>query len=280
MIKIVHSVSRMQKICHDLKKRKTIAVVPTMGFLHNGHLSLVKLAQKKADVVIVTIFVNPMQFGKNEDLAKYPRDAQGDLRKLSGLKVDFVFIPTVKVLYPKNFQTVVSVDQVSQRLCGSVRPGHFQGVATVVLKLFQIIQPDFAIFGKKDFQQLKIIEQMVSDLNVPVKIVAAPIMREKDGLALSSRNTYLSPDERGLAVFLNRGLESVQEACRRQKITTTRMRQIFLDQMPKNHKIKIDYVECLDSSSLKPIPEHVRGKTLVAVAAWIGNTRLIDNKVV
>lgn len=279
-MKIIRSVAQMQKTCLHLKKCKTIAVVPTMGALHTGHLSLVKLAQKKADVVIVTIFVNPMQFGKNEDLARYPRDEKGDLHKLKHSKVDFVFIPNAQAMYPKNFQTLVSVDQVSQRLCGRVRPGHFQGVATVVLKLFQIVQPDFAIFGKKDFQQLKVIEHMVNDLNVPVKIIAAPIIREKDGLALSSRNRYLSPDERELALFLNRGLKRVQQACQEQKITTTRMRQIFLDQMPKNHKIKIDYVECLDSSSLKPLAEPVRGKTLVAVAVWVGNTRLIDNRVI
>lgn len=279
-MRVIRSVSQMQKTCLDLKKSKTIAVVSTMGALHAGHLSLVKLAQKKADVVIVTIFVNPIQFSPNEDLAKYPRDEKGDLRKLNSAKVDFVFIPMAQAMYPKNFQTRVSVDQVSQRLCGRVRPGHFQGVATVALKLFQIIQPDFAIFGKKDFQQLKVIEHMVNDLNVPVKIIAAPIVREKSGLALSSRNEYLSPDEHELALFINQGLKRVEQACREKKITTTRMRQIFLDQMPKNHEIKIDYVECLDSSSLKPLAEPVRGKTLVAVAVWVGNTRLIDNRVV
>lgn len=278
-MKIIRSVSQMQKICLALKKTRKIAVVPTMGALHDGHLSLVKIAQKKADVVIVTIFVNPTQFGKNEDLAKYPHDEKGDLQKLGKLKVDYVFMPKSWDMYPKNFQTVVSVEKVSRGLCGSSRPGHFEGVATVVLKLLQITQSDFAIFGKKDFQQLKVIERLVSDLNIPVKIVAAPIVREEDGLALSSRNRYLSDDERKLALFLSRGLKRVQEACRGQKITAKRMRQIFLDQKPKNNKIKIDYVECLDSTTFKPLQKYLRGQTLVAVAAWVGKTRLIDNRV-
>ena len=270
----------MQKICLRLKGKKNIAVVPTMGFLHEGHLRLVKKAQLKADVVIVTIFINPAQFGKNEDLKTYPRDEKGDLAKLKKLAVDYVFVPQASAIYTQDYQTYVDVTVASQGLCGEKRPEHFRGVATVVLKLLQITQPDYAVFGQKDYQQLVLIKQMVKDLNIPVKIVGMPIIREKDGLAMSSRNAYLSVSERKLALGLQKGLKQVKIACQDGASNISVLKKVFLRAMQKNAKVKVDYIEIVHKDQLTALKKYQPHNSLVAVAVFVGKTRLIDNIVV
>jgi len=276
-MKIIRSVKKMQQIGLSLKNKRTIALVPTMGYLHNGHLSLITIAQKKADVTVTTIFINPTQFGKNEDLSKYPRDEKGDLKKLRKLGVDYVFIPKTEDMYAKDNQVSVHIGNSANILCGKSRPTHFDGVATVVLKLFNIIQPNYAVFGKKDYQQLVIIEQMARDLNLPVKILSGKIAREKDGLAMSSRNAYLNGYERRLALCLSLGLKAVKRACLKKSPGVKEMKKAFLSQIPKDKRIQIDYIECRDKNDLSTIKKYKKGKTLVATAIYIGKTRLIDN---
>lgn len=279
-MRLILSPKKMQGLALSLKQnRKTIALVPTMGFLHDGHLKLVSEAKKRAQVVVVSIFVNPMQFGKNEDLGRYPRDEKNDLAKLKKLGVNFVFLPQVKDVYPKNFQTSVEVCEMSQGLCGKSRPGHFVGVATVVLKLLNIVQPDVAVFGKKDFQQLRVIQTLVHDLNLPVKIHGVAIVREKDGLALSSRNTYLTLTDRGLALGLSRGINAVRAVCCKQRLSAIEMQNIFLAELSKSEQVRVDYVACVDAQTLKPVDMYQKGRTLLAVAVFVGTTRLIDNAV-
>lgn len=281
-MKTITSIEAMRKTAAGLKRKgKTVAFVPTMGYLHEGHLSLVRLAKKRADVVVVSIFVNPTQFAPHEDLARYPRDEKGDLKKLQELKTDFVFFPKEKDMYPKDFQTTVEVHSVSKGLCGDSRPGHFQGVATVVLKLFNVVTPDVAVFGKKDFQQLQVLKTMARDLNLPVKILGAPIVREKDGLAMSSRNAYLSEENRKIALCLPRALSAAAKACqKRPKLDAVEIRSAFLKELPLSERVVLDYFECVDSETLKPLARHEKGRTLIAAAAFIGTTRLIDNVVV
>jgi len=279
-MKTIRSITKMQNICLALKKKKSIAVIPTMGFLHDGHLSLVKMARKKADVTIVTIFVNPMQFGKNEDFGNYPRNEKGDIKKLKALKVDYVFLPETKDIYPNGYQTTVKIDKLTQPLCGKSRPGHFDGVTTIVLKLFQIIQPDFSIFGKKDYQQLMVIKKMVTDLDLPIKILSGNIIREKDGLAMSSRNAYLNAHDRQLALCLRKGLTAVKRACLNNSLSVKKCKTIFLSQIPKNKQMKVDYIEILDATNLSALKKIRKGKTLVATAVFVGKTRLIDNIII
>jgi pantoate--beta-alanine ligase len=278
-MKTVTSVKQMQTVASGLKRKfKTIAFVPTMGYLHDGHLSLVRMAKKRADVVIASIFVNPTQFAPHEDLARYPRDAKGDLAKLKKLGVDFVFVPQAKDMYPEGFQTLVEVREVSQGLCGTTRPGHFQGVATVVLKLFNIVSPDVAIFGKKDYQQWLVLKAMARDLNLRVNVVGAPIVREQDGLAMSSRNAYLSAEDRRIALCLPRGLKAAAAACRAEPgLPAAKIRAAFLKEIPLTERVVLDYFECVDANTLKPLVKHAQGKTLLAAAIFVGTTRLIDN---
>lgn len=255
-----------------------VALVPTMGCLHAGHLSLVTRAQKHADRVVVSIFVNPMQFGPTEDLSRYPRDVKGDLAKLKNAGVDLVFLPRAQDIYPAGFQSRVLVADLSRGLCGTARPGHFDGVATVVLKLFNLVRPRVAIFGEKDWQQLQVIRALVSDLDVPVKIIGAPIVREVDGLAMSSRNVYLSRDERALALGLSRGLRRVAKACRATPgLSCAAARKIFLGEFAASKNARVDYFSCVARDTLVPLQKHVAGKTLFAAAVFIGKTRLIDN---
>ena len=278
-MQVICNIKQMQKIIAELDKNKTVGMVPTMGFLHAGHLSLVRLAQKKADITIVSIFVNPTQFGPNEDFKRYPRDEKGDLKKLHDLEVDYVFIPKASAMYPADFQTEVSVKELTKPLCGRSRPGHFNGVMTVVNKLFNIIKPDFAVFGQKDFQQLLSIKKMVVDLNIPIQIVAAPIVRENDKLAMSSRNVYLSKEQRKDAPNINNGLTAVKRACLQKKLSVGKMKEIFLKALPKRDYIRVDYVECLDVNDLTEITSYKKGHTLMAVAVFFGKTRLIDNRI-
>ena len=276
-MKVFKSTASMQKWAISHKGKSRLGFVPTMGYLHDGHLSLVKEAKKRAEKVIVSIFVNPLQFGPNEDLATYPHDLKADKSKLEALGVDALFLPTPEMMYSKDFQTNVSLSQLSQGLCGGKRPGHFDGVATVVLKLFQITQPDIAVFGRKDYQQLALITQMVKDLNLPLKIVGAPIVREKDGLAMSSRNAYLNPQERQLATGLNRGLKAIRKQFLEKPMTVARARKLFEKQLGPDRRIKIDYFEVVDATNLRSISKLQKGQSLIAVAVFVGKTRLIDN---
>lgn len=258
---------------------KILGFVPTMGALHDGHLSLVREARKMSDVVIVSVFVNPTQFAPGEDLDKYPRDATRDAELLSNENVDYIFFAKAEEMYTPNFHTYVKVRELSDRLCGQTRPTHFEGVITVVMKLFHIVDPHFAFFGQKDAQQLVIIRRMVRDMNMDVEIVRCPIVREPDGLAMSSRNAFLSPEERVAAPVLYRSLEHalarIEEGERKAKTIVKEIRQII----EAETLARIDYVAATDLIELKDV-KNLKGKCLIAVAAYFGNTRLIDNLIV
>ena len=255
---------------------KVIGFVPTMGSLHEGHLALVREARKMSDIVVVSIFVNPAQFAPNEDFEAYPRDPTRDAELLSNEQVDFLFLPKAEEMYTPNYRTSVKVKDLSEKLCGVSRPTHFEGVTTVVMKLFHIVDPHFAFFGQKDAQQLVIIMRMVRDMNMDVEIVRVPTVREPDGLALSSRNIYLSPDERKAATVLNRALQHaykrIEEGERKSKTLIKEMREII----SAEPLAKIDYIAITDLLLLNDV-KSIKGKCLIAVAAFFGNTRLIDN---
>jgi pantoate--beta-alanine ligase len=259
-----------------------ICVVPTMGYLHDGHLSLLRAGRARADVLIVTIFVNPTQFGPGEDLDLYPRDEEGDLAKIRACGVDLAFCPAPAAMYPPGYQTHVEVTELQTPLCGASRPGHFRGVATVVTKLFHLTWPHLAIFGQKDFQQLALIRRMTADLDLGVEIVGMPIVREPDGLAMSSRNAYLSAEERAQAVCLWRGLEAAR-ACFAAGERDARA-LIAAAQQPIEHAAlaRIEYVELRDAATLEPVSTPVNTvdrPAVLAMAVHFGNTRLIDNTV-
>lgn len=251
-----------------------IGFVPTMGALHDGHLSLVEEARRRADVVVASIFVNPKQFGPNEDLDRYPRDLAGDADKLARAGCDLVFAPTPQVVYPDGFQTLVRLDRTTGGLCGDHRPGHFDGVTTVVLCLFEILRPDVAVFGEKDYQQLAVIRAMARDLHLDVSIVGAPIVREADGLAMSSRNVYLSDEERSRALALHRALF----AARDRRSTTKDPRELLETArgVLEAARITPEYLELRDAETLANVDD-ARDETVMLVAARIGATRLIDN---
>jgi pantoate--beta-alanine ligase len=276
-MKVIRKIKSMQKIADDLRKKgKKIAFVPTMGYLHEGHLSLVRIAKKWGDVVVVSIFVNPTQFGPSEDYNSYPRDEKRDLSLLKKEKVDFVFIPSVEEMYPENYQTYVEVVEMSKYLCGRSRPGHFRGVCTVVTKLFNIVKPHYAVFGEKDYQQLKIIERMTADLNMDVKIIPGPTVRERDGLAMSSRNVYLSEEERKSALSLSKALNEVKkmvEGGERDCEVLIRKAREIIEREPHT---RIDYVEIVDPVRLEPI-KRIEDKAVIALAVFVGKARLIDN---
>lgn len=256
---------------------KTVGFVPTMGALHDGHLSLFHRAREENDVVSISIFVNPTQFGPNEDLSRYPRDPEGDLRKAEALGVDVVFMPTPETMYPPGFQTCVEVTELQKPLCGAFRPGHFRGVATVVTKLLLLSFPTRAYFGRKDFQQWRLIERMVADLNIPTTIVSMPIVREPDGLAMSSRNRYLSPEEREAALALYRGLLRAQELFEAGEQDPERFVRAVRDVLESTPGVRaVDYVEIRDGETLAPVERVERG-ALLALAAHVGPARLIDN---
>ncbi|MCP2605338.1 pantoate--beta-alanine ligase [Candidatus Aminicenantes bacterium AH-873-B07] len=279
-MKTVESIKEMKKIVRDLKrKNEIIGFVPTMGYLHEGHLSLIRESVKKANKTIVSIFVNPTQFGPSEDYNRYPRDIERDKRLLEIEKVDYLFYPCVEEMYPKGYKTYVETTHLQDKLCGRSRPGHFRGVCTVVLKLFNIVQPDIAFFGQKDAQQAIIIKRMVKDLNLDVKIEVMPIIREKDGLAMSSRNTYLNPEERKSATVLYRSLQLakklIEKGERNSELIISKMKEL-IEAEPFS---KIDYIEIVDLEELNPIKE-IKNEALIALAVYIGNTRLIDNIIV
>ncbi len=253
-----------------------IAVVPTMGYLHEGHLSLMRIAKSQADKVIVSIFVNPTQFGPTEDLDKYPRDLARDQQLCEAEGVDLVFHPSPADMYQPDFSVWVNEESLSQTLCGAFRPIHFRGVCTVCLKLFNITQADVAVFGRKDAQQVLIIERMVRDLNVPINIIQAPLIREADGLALSSRNKYLSEAEHQRALAISKSLRKVQEAYQAGERSAEALKNIVRSALEAAPADKIDYVDVMSRASLRPI-DTIDQPALLAVAAYFGTTRLIDN---
>ncbi len=258
--------------------RKRLGLVPTMGALHEGHLSLVRAAKAQCDAVAVSIFVNPTQFGPTEDLSKYPRQFDRDRQLLEKEGVDILFAPSVEEIYPDGAVTWVLVEGLSEKLDGRSRPGHFRGVATIVAKLFHILEPDAAFFGQKDAAQLAVIRRMVRDLNFPVEVVACPIVRESDGLAMSSRNAYLNRDERGRALVLRCSLEQVQQEFQAGERISAKLISAAKEVFAREPQVVFDYFEIVDPDTLDPV-ERISQKTLVAVAAYVGSTRLIDNLV-
>src|SRR5437016_9964196 len=257
---------------------KRVGFVPTMGALHDGHISLVRAAKAQSDFVLASIFVNPTQFGPNEDLAKYPRTFEADRKKLEAEGVDLLFAPSVEEMYPAGAVTFVTTEGISDRLDGRSRPGHFRGVTTVVAKLFHIVEPDVAFFGQKDAAQVAIIQRMVRDLVLPVAIVVAPIIREPDGLALSSRNAYLSPGERRQATVLSRALREAEQRYRAGERVSARLVEAAREIVLSEPDVRVDYIAVVDRETLEPVSPAGTG-TLVAVAAVVGTTRLIDNLV-
>jgi pantoate--beta-alanine ligase len=257
-----------------------VGFVPTMGALHEGHMSLMAQARSEADVVIASIFVNPLQFGPNEDLSRYPRPIEADIEKLEAAGVDALFLPSVEDMYPAGASTLVEETMVSGPLCGAMRPGHFRGVTTVVLKLFNLVQPHVAVFGQKDAQQCAVIERMVRDLDVPVEIVRGAIVREGDGLALSSRNVYLAPEDRAAAPLIYKSLQAVAAAYAAGEHDAERLRSIGLKVLAQSDRIRPQYWDVRDPESLGAIAMVGARGALCAVAAHLGTTRLIDNLVI
>ncbi|MCD6441812.1 MAG: pantoate--beta-alanine ligase [Candidatus Marinimicrobia bacterium] len=255
---------------------KTIGLVPTMGYFHEGHLSLIDVARKNCDIVVVSLFVNPTQFGPNEDLAKYPRDFERDERLAKERGADIIFYPDTREMYPDPFLTYVVTEKLSGVLCGESRPIHFRGVTTVVAKLFNIVQPDIAVFGRKDAQQAIIIKKMVADLNFPVEIIVAPIIREADGLAMSSRNTYLNSKERKQAPIIYRALQKAIEMVQRGELDAESVERSIRQQIETAPLARIEYIEIVNEKNLEPV-KTIEPGTFVAVAVWFGKTRLIDN---
>jgi len=276
-MKIITSITEMQQAALALRREgRRIAFVPTMGFLHEGHASLLREGRTRGDVLVLSIFVNPIQFGPGEDLERYPRNLDGDCAIARACGVDIVFTPTAAEMYPAGFQTSIRVKELALPLCGASRPGHFDGVATVVAKLFNIVQPDVALFGRKDFQQLAIIRRMATDLSLPVEIVGMPIVREADGLAMSSRNAYLSADQRQSALCLYRAIRLVRERYAAGERQAARLIEAARDLIQAEPAAAIDYLELRDSASLETVST-VSDTTLMALAVKIGTTRLIDN---
>ncbi len=253
-----------------------IGLVPTMGYLHEGHLSLVRLSRDRADVSVVSIFVNPMQFGPAEDLERYPRDEDGDRAKLEESGVDVLYMPTGDAMYGDGYQTTVNVAEVTTGLCGDARPVHFQGVTTVVAKLFNTVCPDVAVFGEKDYQQLATIRRMVRDLDWGIEVVGGPIVREPDGLAMSSRNFYLSPDEREAALALSRSLDEARRALRSGEVEADAILDRVRTVLATEPLVQLEYAAVVDTESLRPI-DRIDSNALLALAAQVGKTRLIDN---
>jgi pantoate--beta-alanine ligase len=276
---IIRDPKEMRARAEDLRRDgRRIAVVPTMGALHEGHLTLLRAARARADIVILTIFVNPTQFGPSEDLSRYPRDEAGDIEKARTCGIDLAFCPEAEVMYPPGAQTFIEVRELQKPLCGASRPGHFAGVATIVTKLFHITQPHLAVFGEKDYQQLAIIRRMVRDLDLGIEVVGVPIVREPDGLALSSRNAYLWPDQRNAALSLSKGLAAAQAAFDAGERDAARLVAAARAQIDAEPGVRIDYLELRDADELSPL-ETVSGRAVIAVAAFVGTTRLIDNRV-
>ena len=276
-MKVIHEIAEMQAASREARVEDlAIGFVPTMGALHEGHLSLVRRARQYSSLVVVSIFVNPLQFGPGEDFTRYPRTLQSDCALLETEGVDIVFAPSAEQMYPAAATTVVHVQGLSDRLDGRSRPGHFLGVSTVVAKLFHIVQPDFAVFGQKDAAQVAVLRQMVRDLNIPVEMIVAPIARDADGLALSSRNAYLTAEERRQALVLHRALLAIEALANSGETDSERLRTAALAILAAEPAAQLDYLEIINPDTLEAVATIAHG-ALAAVAATIGKTRLIDN---
>jgi len=276
-MKVVTDISEMAALSVERRRRGwTIGFVPTMGYLHKGHLSLVRLARERARWIVASVFVNPTQFGPGEDYDQYPRDRERDRALLEAEGCDVMFFPSAEAMYPHGFSTTVSVGDLAEKLCGRSRPGHFDGVATVVLELLNIVRPDLAVFGEKDAQQLAVIRRMVSDLNTGVEIVGGPTVRESDGIAASSRNAYLSPEERKQATCLVHALEKAQDLVRSGETRAESVVEAMRRVIESEPLARIDYVSVVDPESLEDL-EVLPREALAALAVRVGDTRLIDN---
>jgi pantoate--beta-alanine ligase len=279
-MELIHTVAWMKQVAAEAQRNdRLLGLVPTMGALHEGHFSLVRAAQRECSPVVVSIFVNPIQFGPSEDFQKYPRTLDADRAALEKLQVDYVFAPPTEEMYPAGFSTWVNVDGLSDRLEGRARPGHFRGVATVVLKLFEIVQPQFAFFGRKDAQQARIIRQMARDLDLDTAIVVCPIVREKDGLAMSSRNAYLSTTDRRAATVLSRSLERARREITGGETDIVRLIAAVRSVVDTEPGVALDYAEIVDADTLEPAMA-LRKTCYIVLAARVGNTRLIDNALI
>ena len=277
VLKLVHKIEDARNVIADARREnKKIGFVPTMGALHEGHLTLVRRAREMCDYVCVSIFVNPTQFGPNEDLNKYPRTLESDAERCREAGVDLIFAPSAAEMYPEGFNSWVKVKGLTEMLEGEIRPGHFRGVTTVCAKLFNIIEPDYAFFGTKDYQQLKVIEKMICDLNMRLKIVPVETVRESDGLAMSSRNAYLSTDERQSALILSKSLQKAREAFNSGERSAAAIQELVENLIKTEQSADIDYVAVVDGESLAPIDEIIK-PAVVLLAVRIGKTRLIDN---
>jgi len=277
MIKIIQSVKEMQTFSESLRlKGQKIAFVPTMGYFHEGHLTLMKAGREKADCLIISIFVNPIQFGPSEDLEKYPRDFDRDIQLAGDVGVDVVFYPTNEEMYPPLYQTSIQVEKVTRNLCGISRPDHFKGVTTVCAKLFNIVKPHMAVFGRKDFQQLVAIKRMVQDLNIDMEVISMPTVREYDGLAMSSRNVYLKKEERNSALSLSRSLKLAKEMYDKGERNASVISEAVRGFIEPHPYTKIEYVKICDANTLEDI-EQIKGEAVLALAVKVSSTRLIDN---
>jgi pantoate--beta-alanine ligase len=278
-VEVVSAPAEMQRLAEAARRQGSrIALVATMGFLHEGHLALMREARRRASLLVVSIFVNPTQFGPSEDLTRYPRDLAGDVAKIREVPADLVFAPDSADIFVPGAQTWVEVSELTRGLCGAHRPGHFRGVTTIVAKLFNLVRPHLAIFGEKDFQQLRAIQQMVRDLNFDVEIVSFPIVRESDGLAMSSRNAYLSADQRRDALALSRALFAARDRAAAGLCDPQALRAIAAEVIASYPRVELEYLEAVDAETLSAPPQAGR-PLLLAVAARVGNTRLIDNLV-
>ena len=278
-MKIIKTIKKMQFFSrHRRELGKTIGLVPTMGYLHSGHISLIKRAKKDCDLVVVSIYVNPTQFAPGEDYKRYPRDLERDKELAEAAGANLLFAPSNKEMYPDGYHTFIYVEKLSERLCGISRPTHFRGVATVVVKLFNIVKPDKTYFGWKDAQQLIVIKKMVKDLNLNIKVIGLPTVREKDGLAVSSRNKYLSKEERKIAPTLYQALQKIKKMVSSGEKDAGKILK-EAKKIIEGRKIKIDYLKAVNLTDLADI-KRIEKNTLIAVAAWVGKTRLIDNIVI
>ena len=279
-MEVIRKINEMQKISDRLRiEGRKIGFVPTMGYLHEAHLSLVRRAKQFCDLVVVSIFVNPTQFGPVEDFERYPRDEEGDKAKLEQEGVDFLFIPEVDEMYPSGYQTFVEVAEVSKGLCGDFRPGHFRGVATVVAKLFNIVKPHVAVFGEKDYQQLLVIKRMVEDLDFDIEIIPGTLVREEDGMAMSSRNAYLSAPERKRATILHQSLKKGIHLFESGERKVSALVKAVKESIESEEGVTLQYVEIRDAETLERIKE-IRRSAVIAVAGIVGPVRLIDNMVI
>ena len=276
-MQIIKTIELMQEVSEKWRRDgNIISFVPTMGFLHQGHIELLRVGREKGDRLIMSIFVNPTQFGPKEDYQKYPRDTGSDLNNARSTGVDAVFMPSVEEMYPEGFQSTVRLEEITQHLCGKSRPGHFAGVTIVVAKLFNITKPHLAIFGEKDYQQLIVIKQMVRDLNMDIEIIGVPTVRERDGLAMSSRNNYLSPDERSSALSLKKGLDLAEAMVAKGEKDPAKVKNAVMELILNQPFTEIDYITICNPEKLTDM-ERIDRPSLLALAVKVGKTRLIDN---